>query len=74
MTRVILECNAGRNRNLNRFLTPLEISHDGWLNLVEDFSRLFRRTADIPTTLTQEATCRGHRWAKGIGPSRAMFA
>ncbi len=55
-------------------LQRLKITDDGWLHLVKDFSRMFRRAAGTSTTLTQEATRRGHRWLKGIGHSRATFA
>ncbi len=36
-------------------LQRLKISNHGWLNLVKDFCRLFRRAASTPTKLTQEA-------------------
>ena len=55
-------------------LQRLKITEEGWLKLVKDFSRLFRRAAGTPSTLAQEATRRGHRWLKGIGPSRTTFA
>ena len=55
-------------------LQRLKITDDGWLKLVKDFSRMFRRAAGIPATLANEATRRGRRWLKGIGPSRATFA
>ena len=55
-------------------LQRLKITEEGWLKLVKDFSRLFRRAAGTPSTLASEATRRGHRWIKGIGPSRATFA
>jgi hypothetical protein len=55
-------------------LQRLKITDDGWLHLVQDFSRMFRRAAETPATLATEATRRGRRWLKGIGPSRATFA
>ncbi len=55
-------------------LQRLKITDDGWLHLVQDFSRMFRRAAGTPATLATEATRRGRRWLKGIGSSRATFA
>ena len=54
-------------------LQRLKILEEGWLHLVQDFSRMFRRAAGTPTTLAKEATRCGHRWLKGIGSSRASF-
>jgi hypothetical protein len=55
-------------------LQRLKVSDEGWLHLVRDFSRMFRRAAGTPATLAKEATRRGHRWLKGISSSRATFA
>lgn len=55
-------------------LQCLKITDEGWLKLVKDFSRLFHRAAGTPTTLTNEATRRGHHWLKGFRPSQALFA
>ncbi len=60
--------------NVAPILQRLKITDDGWLKLVKDFSRMFRRAAGTPVTLANEATRRGRRWLKGIGPSRATFA
>lgn len=55
-------------------LQRLKITEECWLKLVKDFNRLFPRAAGTPATLATEATRRGRRWLKGIGPSRTTFA
>ena len=52
----------------------LKISGAGWFDLIQDFSRLFRRAAGRPESLATEAARRDRRWLQGISNSRAMYA
>ena len=52
----------------------LQVTSDGWLRLVQDFSRLFRRAAGTPASLRRDADKWGRRRASGISQSRAVFA
>ncbi len=52
----------------------LKISGEGWFDLIQDFSRLFRRAAGRPESLATEAARRDRRWLQGISNSRALFA
>lgn len=51
----------------------LNLSGEGWLNLVCDFRRKFRRAAGTPASLSQEAAKRGCQKMHGIVHSRAIF-
>ena len=52
----------------------LKISGEGWFDLIQDFSRLFRRAAGRPESLATEAARRDRRWLQGISNSRTLFA
>jgi hypothetical protein len=54
-------------------LSRLQISEEGWLALVKDFGRLFRRAAGTPESLTAEATRRDRHWLHGTRNSQAVF-
>jgi hypothetical protein len=56
------------------FLDRLRVTGDGWLRLVQDFSRLFRRAAGTPKSLRRDAEKWGRRRAPGIARSRTLFA
>ena len=60
-------------QDLAPVLERLQLSGDGWLNLVCDFRRKFRRAAGTPASLTKEAAKRGCRKMHGIAHSRAIF-
>jgi hypothetical protein len=47
-------------------LDRLNVSAEGWLSVVSDFSRLFRRAADTPGSLTKEAEHRDRAWLHGV--------
>ncbi len=49
------------------------MTSEGWLKLVTDFSRLFRRSAGTPVSLGEDAAKRGHKRREGISNSRAVF-
>ena len=51
----------------------LHLSDEGWLKLVCDFRRKFRRAAGTPASLLKEAQKRGCRKMQGIAHSRAIF-
>ena len=51
----------------------LRLSSAGWLNLVHDFRRKFRRAAGTPASLLKEARKRGCQKMQGIIHSRAIF-
>ena len=55
-----------------QILTCLQVTEDGWMKLVRRFSRLFRRAAGTPPSLTRDAATRGLR-CEGITSSRAVF-
>jgi hypothetical protein len=52
----------------------LQISGEGWFDLIQDFSRLFRRAAGRPESLATEAARRDRRSLQGIANSRALYA
>lgn len=54
-------------------LERLNLSSEGWLNLLYDFRRKFRRAAGTPASLMKEAQKRGCRRMQGIVHSRAIF-
>ena len=54
-------------------LERLSVTREGWLRLVTEFSRLFRRSAGTPTSLTNDAEHRGQKRRAGITNSRAVF-
>jgi hypothetical protein len=54
-------------------LQRLNLSGEGWLKLVHDFRRKFRRAAGTPASLAREANKRGCRKMHGIVHSRAIF-
>jgi len=43
----------------------LHVTGEGWLRLVRDFSRLFRRCAGTPTSLRRDADISGRRGGPG---------
>jgi hypothetical protein len=54
-------------------LDCLNESSEGWLSLVSDFSRLFRRATGIPSTLTKEAEHRDQAWLHGVRNAQEVF-
>ena len=54
-------------------LDRLQVSHENWLKLVQDFRRRFRRAAGTPASLQKEAQKRGCRYMQGSVHSRAIF-
>ena len=60
--------------DLAPILERLSVTHDGWLKLVTEFSRLFRRSAGTPASLGQDAKKWGRKRREGISQSRAAFA
>jgi hypothetical protein len=50
------------------------IGHEGWMQLMARFSRLFRRAAGRPSSLQKEREQRGCRVMQGIRHSRQVFA
>ena len=61
-------------QDLAPILERLGVSRDGWLQLVKEFSRLFRRSAGTPASLSRDADKWGRRRMPGITHSRAIFA
>ena len=59
--------------SLAPILDRLQVSHENWLKLVQDFRRRFRRAAGTPASLQKEAQKRGCRYMHGIVHSRAIF-
>jgi hypothetical protein len=60
--------------DLAPILERLGVNSDGWLQLVREFSRLFRRAAGTPASLRRDADKWGRRRMPGIMHSRAVFA
>ena len=60
--------------DLAPILERLSVTHDGWLKLVTEFGRLFRRSAGTPASLGQDAKKWGRKRREGITQSRAAFA
>ena len=54
-------------------LERLQVSDEGWMQLMGRFSRLFRRAAGRPQSLQREREERGCRLMQGIRHSRAIF-
>ena len=54
-------------------LERLQMTGEGWLNLVNGFSRMFRRAAGRPASLRQHADKWGRRRMPGLANSRAVF-
>jgi hypothetical protein len=59
--------------HLAPILERLRLSRDGWLDLVQEFSRLFRRAAGTPSSLRHHTDKWGRRRMAGIANSRARF-
>ena len=59
--------------HLAPILERLQVSETGWLDLMGQFSRLFRRAAGTPHSLERERQQRGCRLMHGIRHSRAVF-
>jgi hypothetical protein len=51
----------------------LQVNGDGWMHLVQSFTRMFRRAAGRPASLR----CHADKWGRcrlaGISNSRAVF-
>ena len=60
--------------SVSRILERLGVSNDGWLAVVKNFGRLFRRAAGSPTSLAEEATRCNRAWLHGARNSRELFA
>jgi len=56
--------------DLPGILDRLAVSPEGWLSLVSDFSRLFRRAAGTQSSLALEAE---RDWLQGVSNSRMVF-
>ena len=54
-------------------LDRLNVSAEGWLSLVSDFSRLFRRAASTPSSLANEAEHRDRAWLHGVRNAQEVF-
>jgi REP element-mobilizing transposase RayT len=59
--------------DLAPILERLQVSDEGWLQLMGQFSRMFRRAAGRPQSLQQEREQRGCQLMQGIRHSRAIF-
>jgi REP element-mobilizing transposase RayT len=59
--------------DLAPILERLQVSDEGWLQLMGRFSRLFRRAAGRPQSLQRERDERGCQLMQGIRHSRAVF-
>jgi hypothetical protein len=59
--------------DLAPILERLHVSDEGWLLLMNRFSRLFRRAAGRPQSMHREREQRGCRLMHGICHSRAIF-
>jgi REP element-mobilizing transposase RayT len=60
-------------QDLAPILERLQIGGEGWMQLMGQFSRLFRRAAGRPQSLQRERAQRGCRLMQGIRHSRAIF-
>lgn len=60
-------------QDLAPILERLHVSAEGWLRLMAQFRRLFRRAAGRPQSLLRERDQRGGRLMQGIRHSRAIF-
>ena len=54
-------------------LDRLSVTSEGWLKLVTEFTKMFRRSAGTPTSLGDDAARRGHARREGIANSQAVF-
>ena len=54
-------------------LERLQVTTEGWLKLVQGFSRMFRRAAGRPASLRRHADKWGRRRMPGIANSRSVF-
>jgi len=59
--------------DLAPILERLHIGGEGWMQLIGQFRRLFRRAAGRPQSLQREREQRGCRLMQGIRHSRALF-
>jgi hypothetical protein len=59
--------------DLAPILERLQIEGEGWMQLIGQFRRLFRRAAGRPPSLQREREQRGCRLMQGIRHSRAVF-
>lgn len=59
--------------DLAPILERLQVSDEGWLQLIGQFSRMFRRAAGRPQSLQREREERGCQVMQGIRHSRAVF-
>jgi len=59
--------------HLAPILERLQVSDEGWMQLMGRFSRLFRRAAGRPQSLQREREARGCQLMQGIRHSRAIF-
>ena len=80
--RALLDWTAGQLRRgkSDEALCPpapipagLKVTGEGWLRLVKDFSRLFRRAAGAPNSLREHTIKWNRRRMTGISHSRAIF-
>jgi hypothetical protein len=80
--RALLDWTAGQLRRgkSDEALCPpapipagLKVTGEGWLRLVKDFSRLFRRAAGAPNSLRDHNIKWNRRRMTGISHSRAIF-
>jgi len=80
--RALLDWTAGQLRcgKLDEAPRPsapipsgLSVTGEGWLRLVRDFSRLFRRAGGAPNSLREHAIKWNRRRMTGISHSRAIF-
>ncbi len=71
------EIRADKRGAISKGIAPilerLSVTSEGWLKLVTEFSRLFRRSAGTPASLGEDAAKRGHKRREGISNSRAVF-
>ena len=58
---------------MSPILERLHMSEEGWMQLMGQFSRLFRRAAGRPQSMQREREQRGCRLMQGIRHSRAIF-
>ena len=54
-------------------LERLQVNGDGWMHLVQRFSRMFRRAAGRPASLRRHADKWGRCRLAGISNSRTVF-
>ena len=60
-------------QDLAPILERMQISGEGWMQLMGQFSRLFRRAAGRPQSMQREREQRGCQVMQGIRHSRAVF-